>query len=84
MAPRKAGQASDYLRPNARNDGEKHGTAYATPQTRHQEESMMPDDPKAKRDDKYRRWVKEVYEPWYAALTDSGGNSPPPSPPPGG
>jgi hypothetical protein len=46
---------------------------------------MMPDDPKAKRDDKYRRWVKEVYEPWYAAaMTDSGGNSPPPSPPPGG
>ena len=31
--------------------------------------------------DSYRRWVKEVYEPWYAAFSDSGGNSPPPPPP---
>lgn len=30
--------------------------------------------------DKYRCWVKEVYEPWYAAML-SGGNSPPPPPP---
>ena len=30
--------------------------------------------------DSYRRWVKEVYEPWYAAI-DRGGHSPPPPPP---
>lgn len=30
--------------------------------------------------DKHRRWVKDVYEPWYAAAL-SGGNSPPPPPP---
>lgn len=38
----------------------------------------MPVEDEAKPGDKYRRWVKEVYEPWYA---DSGNNGPPPPPP---
>lgn len=42
----------------------------------------MPIEDEAKPGDKYRRWVKDVYEPWYAAaMADSGNNGPPPPPP---